>query len=120
MSRNGKSTAFFEASLLGVARRLGEPVSYGEKPALVHQVVPLQSMETSLTNAGSRVELGFHVEHAAFDSPLRDTFVLLFGLRTDHDGTARLRLSDGRRAYRASTLCSREILRRKVFDFGLP
>lgn len=91
-----KDTAVSEALLLGVARLLGEPYSFTvEKGTLVHDVAPVRQAVEELTNRGAGT-LGLHTELAAFEH--RPRWLLLKGLRPDHERRATTPVADARDA----------------------
>ncbi|HYK00361.1 MAG TPA: TauD/TfdA family dioxygenase [Thermoanaerobaculia bacterium] len=96
-----KRTHISEAVTLGFATLLGEPYAFlPEKGGrLVHDIVPVCGKETAHSNAGSLEPLGLHIEAAAFGDAAPE-YVLLFGLRTDHDRVACTLTADVRDAQR--------------------
>ncbi len=81
-----------EATLLGVAQRLGEPVGYAQEHGgdIVQDLFPLASSVGRQLSTSSGVELAFHTETAFH--PHRPHYLLLLCLRGD--------------AQAATTLCS--------------
>ncbi len=96
-----KRTYVSEAVMLGFATLLGEPYAFlPEKGGrLVHDIVPVHGKETAHSNAGSLEPLGFHIEAAAFGSAAPE-YLLLLGLRADHDRVACTLTADVRDAQR--------------------
>lgn len=84
-----------EACLLGIAQLIGIPYAFQQEKdgKLIHQIVPVQGQESSLSSAGSVVNLGFHTE-AAFDKTLRPDFVILICLRSDFEKNAKTTIVD--------------------------
>lgn len=78
-----KQTFAAEVVLTGIAALLGEPIGYeAEKEgALVHDLIPVVNTDKPLSNEGSKVDFGLHVEDAIFT--VREHFIILFGQRQD-------------------------------------
>ncbi|WP_233158152.1 TauD/TfdA family dioxygenase [Actinokineospora bangkokensis] len=107
------------AALMLAVLALGEPVAFRaeKKGLLVHDVVPVPGSEEMQGNEGS-VDLEFHVENAFH--PHRPDHVLLLCLRSDHEGTAGLRLACARRALPLLDDRVREALARPEFVTAPP
>lgn len=108
------------ASVLALlAFQLGEPIAYREEKsgALVHDVVPVQGMESFQGNAGS-VALTTHIENAFHVH--RPDIVGLLCLRNDHDNVAGLQVASVRRAAPLLSGRVRDVLFEPRFVTGAP
>lgn len=95
-----KSDQTSEATLLGMAQRLGEPIGYAQEHGgdIVQNLFPLLSSVGRQLSTSSGVELAFHTETAFH--PVRPHYLLLLCLRGD--------------ANAATTLCSVDDLVREL------
>ncbi|HEX6097334.1 MAG TPA: TauD/TfdA family dioxygenase [Thermoanaerobaculia bacterium] len=116
-----KRTYVSEAIALGVATLIGEPYAFrAEKGGrLVHDIVPVRGKENAHSNAGSLEPLGFHTEAAAFGDAAPE-YVLLFGLRADHDRLACTLTADVRDAQRRLAPDHLRQLRSRAYELQAP
>ncbi len=127
-----KTTFISEASALGVAQMIGEPVGYRlEKGGnIVHNICPVPGSVDTQSNEGSREFLRFHNDtNYDADSPQipcnvnNPDFFLLVCLRQDRNGEAKTAYVDARDR---RDICARltrdeiEILRQPQFSFAVP
>lgn len=109
-----------ESLLAGVGSMLGDPFSFDVEKGdeLIHDVVPVRGKQGSLSNQGSETPLGFHTENAALDYP--QSYLVLLGLRSDHEGRAFTPVCDLKQALRYVSNEQAEILRRPLYRKRLP
>ncbi len=90
-----KQTFISEAVLLGIAHMIGVPYAFRQEKdgKILHQITPAFGKEYSLSSAGSKSNLGDHIE-AASDTQLRPDFVVLTCLRADKDRQAETTVTD--------------------------
>lgn len=113
-----KAGSVSESLLTGIGALLGEPYAFEvEKGELVHDVTPVRSAATELSNRGSNT-LGLHTELAAFEA--RPRWLLLVGLRADHARVARTPVADVRDALPLLSPEVVEVLRGARFRSRVP
>jgi L-asparagine oxygenase len=114
-----KLTNISESVLGGIGAALGEPFSFRlEKESLIHDVVPVRTATKALTNEGSELDLGYHTENAAIAR--RQRWLLLLGLRADHDGIAKTPVADIRDAALHLSDTAKECLTKPLFRLRVP
>ncbi|MBC2681358.1 oxygenase [Corynebacterium sp. 4HC-13] len=106
-------------SLETIVSTLGQACGYADEQngQLYHNIRPVQGEETKAENTGS-VKFEFHTENV--HHPFRPDYLILLGLRVDHDRQARTRVSEAHRAVELLSDEDLETLQQSRFVSGFP
>ncbi len=117
--QKNKTTYWSESYLSALSRGLGEIFSYQQEKdgVLYHNICPVQKNETELSSESSAILLDFHTETAFH--PLMPDFVLLYCLRSDHDGEAKTEVASTREIIKNIPIGLRGILFQSCFRTGI-
>lgn len=113
----GKKTFTSEGTLMGIGRILGHPYAFKDEKRgqIVQQICPVPKSAKQLSNEGSLVGLGMHVENSF--SEFRPHYLLLLCLRGDTDHKAMTRIASGNAI--ASRLSPRHLAAARLPEFKL-
>lgn len=111
-----KKTFVSEGVLLGIAAILGAPFGFSREKngALIHMICPESGKEQSQSSIGSKSDLKFHTENAYLD--FRPQFIILIGLRADHDQQAQTTFIDARKLLSVLNTQQRDLLKQPFYQ----
>ncbi len=115
-----KTTYASEALLMGMNLILGQPFSYKyeKEGQCVHNICPNPAHEQSLSNLGSKVTFGFHMEMAFHK--IKPDYLLLICLKEDHEKKCLTTMVDMEEAIRQTHSEAIEILRQPLYKIDVP
>lgn len=112
-------TPVTDNTLRTVVKSLGNPCAYADEQRghLFHNIRPIKGEEEKAENTGS-VKFEFHTENV--HHPFRPDFLILIGLRVDHERKARTRVAEANRAVSLLSDDVVSILSQRRFVSGFP
>ncbi|WP_420099989.1 TauD/TfdA family dioxygenase [Corynebacterium sp.] len=112
-------TPVTDQTLETIVSALGQPCGYADEQdgRLFHNIRPVQGEESRAENTGS-VKFEFHTENV--HHPFRPDYLILIGLRVDHDRQARTRVAEASQAVDLLTPEDLELLQQPKFISGFP
>lgn len=115
-----KTTYASEALLMGMNLSLGQPFSYKyeKEGQCVHNICPNPAHEQSLSNMGSRVTFGFHMEMAFHK--IKPDYLILICLKEDHERQCLTTMVDMEAAIAETHPETLKILREPLFKIDVP
>jgi L-asparagine oxygenase len=124
---NDKKTFVSEASLLGIAQILGQPIGYRDEKQgeIIQTLSPVKKEAHATSSESSEVDLGFHTDFS-FDRDNPDQpynvgnadYIVLLCLRRDRKGEAYTLYADARDICKYLTTAQLSIARKPLFQFA--